>query len=299
MRLRASEFLFLSAVSLNLAACNEGAQEETSSGGEAGTGGSGGTGGTAGTAGSGFGGNAFNQCGVAAPLPADTGQCTAVSAPIISDFDDSASMTAEGYTYYVNGAPPAEHALLGAIQHVGDGSDMNDAGASVISTEMVVGEGDAGYALQISNSNAMNWGGLLMFYFPYEGTTPACLDARGYAGVEFSIKGASPSGKFGVMLGMLDTTPSGDNGLCDSAVTDDCKQANLELSLPSDAATWTRVQVPWSSFTPGVGSAGSCVPVTGQNIMRLVIQPFMTYPPPDYMFAPGPYTIAVDNLRFY
>jgi len=46
--------------------------------------------------GSGLGGNAFNQCGVAAPPPADTGQCTAVHAPLIADFDD-----------YVAGAPLA------------------------------------------------------------------------------------------------------------------------------------------------------------------------------------------------
>ena len=51
--------------------------------------------------------------------------------------------------------------------------------------------------------------------------------------------------------------------------------------------------------TPGVGSGVSCVPTTGQNIVRIVIQPFMNYPPPDYMFAPGAYSLAVDNLRFY
>jgi hypothetical protein len=25
----------------------------------------------------------------------------------------------------------------------------------------------------------------------------------------------------------------------------------------------------------------------------------MSYPPPNYMLAPGPYSIAVDNVRFY
>jgi hypothetical protein len=41
------------------------------------------------------------------------------------------------------------------------------------------------------------------------------------------------------------------------------------------------------------------VPVTGQNISRLGFQPFMSYPPPNYTLAPGPYAIAVDNVRFY
>jgi hypothetical protein len=243
-------------------------------------------------------GGIFNQCGVAAPPPADTGQCTAVSAPTITDFDDYVGTAASSYTFYVNTKPPAPGALLGAILHVGDGSDM-DGGTGVITTEMVAGDGDAGYALQISDTNAMHWGGLLMFYFPSGDPKTACLDARGYGGVQFSIKGASPSGGFGVSLGMLDTTPSGEHGLCHNALENDCKEANIQLPLPPDPETWLQVQLPWSSFTPGVGSDLSCVPVTGQNIVHLVIQPLMSYPPPDYMFAPGAYTIAVDNVRFY
>ena len=138
-----------------------------------------------------------------------------------------------------------------------------------------------------------------MFYFISGGTSTACLNAPDYHGVEFSIRGASPSGRFGVSLGMLDTTPVADNGLCDSPTASDCKSATVERKLPADAATWMKVQVPWSSLTPGVGRALSCVPVTGQNITRLVIQPFMSYPPPNYTLAPGPYAIAVDNVRFY
>jgi hypothetical protein len=102
-----------------------------------------------------------------------------------------------------------------------------------------------------------------------------------------------------VNLGTLDTMPTGDNGLCDNPTASDCKDANVELSLPADAAEWTQIQVPWSAFTPGVGSSTSCVPATGQNVVRIVIQPFMSYPPPDYMFEAGAYTLAVDNLRFY
>src|SRR6188508_1435135 len=110
-------------------------------------------------------GGSFNQCGVAAPPPADTGACTAVHAPALADFDDYAAGTPAGsYTYYVNAKPPAADAVLGALQHVGDGSDMNG-GTGVITTEMVPGEGGTGYALQIADTNAMNWGGLLLLYF--------------------------------------------------------------------------------------------------------------------------------------
>ena len=240
----------------------------------------------------------FNQCGVAAPLPADTGQCTAVHAPLIADFDDYAAGAAAGsYTYYVNAK--ASDAVLGGLIHVGDGSDMNG-GTGVIATEMVVGEGGAGYALQISDTNAMNWGGLLMFYFiPPSSTATACLNAQDYHGVELSLRGSSPSGRFGVSLGMLDTTPVADKGLCDSPTASDCKTAQVSFALPADATTWMHVQVPWDVYTPGVGSGHACVPVTGQNIVRLVIQPFMNYPPPDFKLAPGPYVMAVDNVRFY
>jgi hypothetical protein len=261
-------------------------------------GGGGGGGGTSATGVGGTGASTFNQCGVAAPLPADTGQCTTVSVPLITNFDDYTGSNASGYSYYVNGKPPAENSLLGAILHVDDGSPTTD-GASVITTDMVTGEGDAGYALEVSNTNAVNWGGLVMFYFPYSGSVAACLNGGGYSGIEFSIRGSSPSGRFGINLGMLDTTPVGEHGLCDNPTTADCKDATLELRLPTEATTWTKVRVPWSALTPGIGSSTACVPVTGQNVIRVVIQPFMNYPPPNYTFEPGAYSMAIDNLGFY
>jgi hypothetical protein len=167
---------------------------------------------------------------------------------------------------------------------------------------MVTGEGGAGYAVQISNTNAVNWGGILLFYFqsglPSSGGT-ACLNAESQGGVQFSIKGSAPSGRIAVSLGMRDTIAIKDNGLCDNATASDCKNATIERMLPADAATWVQVSVPWSAFTPGIGSGRACVPVTGQNVVQLAIQPLMSYPPPNYMLAPGPYSIAVDNVRFY
>jgi endo-1,4-beta-xylanase len=262
--------------------------DATGNGGAIGSGGAGGADG-----GSSFN---FNQCGVAAPLPANPGQCTVVTSPTITNFDDYSGGNAGNYTYYINGRPPAAGAVLGAVQHIGDGSDANG-GTSVISTQMVTGREGTGYALEFSDTNAGHWGGLLSLYFPSTG--PGCLDARTYTGVEFWIKGSSPSGRFGVSLNMLDTVPTSSGGLCSSASSSDCKSASLEFVLPSDAQTWTKVQVPWNAMTPGLGSQAACIPVTGQNITQLVIQPFMNYPPPNYTFAPGPYQIAVDDLAFY
>jgi hypothetical protein len=98
---------------------------------------------------------------------------------------------------------------------------------------------------------------------------------------------------------MLDTTSTADHGLCTNATASDCQNPSIELSLPANADTWTQVQLPWSAFVPGVGSDLSCVPVTGQNLVRIVVQPFMSYPPPSYAFQPGPYSVTVDDLGFY
>lgn len=244
----------------------------------------------------GFGGAAYNQCGVAAPLPAETGQCTKVTAPLITNFDDFTGTDATSYGFQLNAG--TSQTLAGSTLHVGDGSDASG-GTSVISTTMVPGEGGTGSALQISNTNAANWGGLLMLFFPGSATTLSCADARSYQGIEFSLKGSSPSGRFGVSLSMLETTPTADNGLCNNAVKDDCADARLELPLPKDPEAWTRVQVPWGKLTPGIGSELACVPVTGQNLVRIVIQPYMSYPPPDYKYQAGPYSITVDNISFY
>jgi hypothetical protein len=287
--LRASKLLLLcTLVASNPAGCGSNAP-----------GGTGGSGGTPLPGTGGLGGSAFNQCGVAAPRLANTGHCTTVSAPSITNFDDYvAGSSASSYSYSINAKPPVAGAEIGALQHIDDGSATNG-GTSTISTEMVTGRGGTGYALQFADTNAINWGGLLSLYFPGSGTSPGCLDASAYTGIEFWIKGSSPSGNFGVSLNMLETVPASNGGLCSSASSNDCKSATLQFALPSDAQTWMKVQVPWNAMTPGSGSQAACVPVTGQNLTQLVIQPFMNYPPPNYAFAPGPYQIAVDDLAFY
>lgn len=284
----------------HMLACGESSNGSIAADGSGGAGIQGGSGGASASSrvGANIAGNGFNQCGVAAPLPVEASNCTVVTSPSFVDFDDYNGAAASSYTFYVNAKPPEANALLVAIQHIGDGSDQNG-GTSVIATEMVTGEGGNGYALQFSDSNATHWGGLLMFYLPGDGTTTKCLNVAAYSGLEFSIRGTSPSGRFGVNLGMLDTIPTADKGLCNNSVASDCKDATIELNMPASAETWSHIQIPWSSFTPGIGSGLSCVPLTGQNIVRLVIQPFMNYPPPNYTMAPGPYAILVDNVRFY
>ena len=307
---RLSLLLLVAAVSATACSQSSDSANPESSGAGAGTTGNGG-GSTAGASGNGASGNGaggssagggasskFNQCGVAAPLPANPGQCIVVTAPTITNFDDYTGGDAASYNYYINGKPPAAGAVLGALQHIDDGSSANG-GTSVVSTEMVTGRGGSGYALEIADTNAINWGGFLSSYFIGSGTSPGCLDASAYGGVEFWIKGSSPSGNFGVSLNLLDTVPASSGGLCSNASSSDCKGATLQLALPSDPETWMKVQVPWSAMTPGLGSQLACVPITGQNITQLVIQPFMSYPPPTYAFAPGPYKIAVDDWAFY
>jgi len=271
-------------------ACGGCASTEATEGGTAGEG-SGGAAGTEETAviGDGLDPARFNQCGVAAPLPVDTGDCVVPGEPELCNFDDFSGESAASYAFSIGEGP-----VQGRFQHIGDGSEVD---GSVISMEMVTGLGDTGYALRFANTNATNWGGLLMITFTGSSAPLTCLDAHMSQGVAFSIRGTSPSGRFGVNLGMLDTAPTSEQGLCNNASSDDCKGAAIELNLPSDPQTWERFEIPWSAFTPGLGSDQACVPVTGQNLFRLVIQPFMNYPPPNYAFEPGPYLVEVDELE--
>lgn len=284
-------FSTLSFVLTLLVACGNSSGRDSSSGGNPSAGANG-----AGGANGGGSNYHFNQCGVAAALPTNPGQCALVTSPSITNFDDYAGGNPASYTYYVNGKPPAAGSALGAIQHIDDGSAAN--GTSVVGTEMVPGRAGSGYALQISDTNAVNWGGLLSLYFPGS-AGPGCLDASAYSGIEFWIKGSSPSGNAGVSLNLLDTVPTSSGGLCSGTGSGDCRAATLQFALPADPETWMKVQVPWSALTPGLGSGAACVPVTGQNLSQIVIQPFMRYPPPNYMFAPGAYQISVDDLSFY
>src|SRR3954466_13265798 len=81
MALRALKLPLLCAVLASpLAACRDDGQQGGNGGGRGG--------GTGLTGLGGLGGNAFNQCGVAAPLPTEAGHCTAVGAPALADFDD-------------------------------------------------------------------------------------------------------------------------------------------------------------------------------------------------------------------
>src|SRR5687768_6443644 len=100
MLLRSSRhlmFVVLGHASITLSACSDGAQE-----GGAGNSGPNPTGGIDTT------GRSFNECGVAAPLPAETGQCAALAAPLIANFDDFAGTDAGSYSYTMSGKPPAE-----------------------------------------------------------------------------------------------------------------------------------------------------------------------------------------------
>ena len=264
----------------------------------------GGAGGDSGAGGSGATGNSetvlvtfqdepLNQCGVAAPGPADVGSCTTVSSPVIVDFDDYEDGPADSYAFHVGGESGTPGSVLGGLLHIDDGSD-----GATITTEMVAGADGSPYAIRIASDDAQNWGGLLMLYFPSGGDI-ACLDGSEYAGIELSLKGSSPSGNAGVTLGMVDTNPTADGGLCDNASSDDCKEANVQVALPEDPEKWSRIQIPWSAFVPGMGSDGQCIPANGMNLMRLVVQPYMVYAPPTWEFSPGAYSLTIDSVRFY
>ena len=218
-------------------------------------------------------------------------------APAIADFDDyTAGTAASSYTYYVNGE--AARSGRGARR---DSAHRRRVGHERRDQRHRHRDGGGRGQRRLRDADRRtatrsNWGGLLLFYFPSNG---ACLNAQSYRGVEFSIKGSSPSGRIGVSLGMLDTIAGhGQRGLRqrDGERLQE-RQRRTETGvgrrdLGARADPVERVHArrrQWARVRAGHRA----------EHLQLAIQPFMNYPPPNYTLAPGPYTIAVDNVRFY
>jgi hypothetical protein len=143
-----------------------------------------------------------------------------------------------------------------------------------------------------------DYGGFLVLYFP--GATPvaSCLNPSTYHGIRFWIQGASGAGTMGLGLSTVDTVPVTDGGLGTCNPGSDaasCADAVYKFPIP---ATWTQISVPWSVFTPGMTTSG-CASPPGSGIIRIIFQPYESYPAPNYKIAPAPYSLDIDNIEFY
>jgi len=161
---------------------------------------------------------------------------------------------------------------------------------------MVAGQSST-YALRIADTLAANYGGGLGTWLS------GCLNATGFSGVTFWVRGASPKGTATLTLQMQDTLPStpakaGDPiGTCAGTATT-CIHPIFAFPL---TATWTKISVPWASFTAG-NAAGTAVRPDGKNISQLQVAIDLNWMPDAagvYMPVPAPYELAIDTLAFY
>jgi hypothetical protein len=197
----------------------------------------------------------------------------------------------------MNAMPPAANALLGGLLFINDGD-----GTPTLS--MVQGYMST-YAVQFGTTTpvglvdggASDYGGFLEVYFP---ATPmaGCIDSTGYHGVSFWAQGTSGAMQFGVSVGTVESVDIAGGGICDDSMdAGACKDFTAKETLPG--ATWTQFQVPWSSFVGGIVAPGGCTSPPGSGLLRIQFFPYESYPAPNYVISPMPYSMTVDDIELY
>lgn len=152
------------------------------------------------------------------------------------------------------------------------------------------------YALRIKDSMAQKYGGGLGLWID------KCLDASKFAGIQFWVRGNSPTGKGTLTVSMGDTmsnVPNADGiaGTCDGAQAL-CKHPTFSFDITD---TWTLVQAPWSGFKAG-DAAGTPVTLAGNHITQLQAAVELKWVPDAtgaYVAELAPYELVTDGWAFY
>jgi hypothetical protein len=161
---------------------------------------------------------------------------------------------------------------------------------------VVAGQGST-YALHIADTLAMAYGGGMGTWLS------ACLNATGFSGVTFWVKGTAPKGTAVLTVQMQDTLPStpakaGDPiGTCTGNATT-CVHPTFIFPVTT---TWTKIMAPWSGFTAG-NAAGTPVVPNGRNVSQVQVGVELNWVPDAggvYMPVAAPYDVAIDTLAFY
>jgi hypothetical protein len=255
-------------------------------GGDTAAGGASGTGGQTATGGGATGGEAGAE-----PVQKDCATKTVVTTPLITDFESYDGATAvDQWDFSFNGDASPVYA----------GPYGFDDGTGEFFFGMVAGN-NSNYGISISNTGASEWGGGFGFWM-------GCVDASGYSGITFWVRGSTPTGKANVSLAMEETNPPDEDdpaggGTCIDTGTDDkeCSGPSAEFDLTD---TWTQIQISWSSFDPGMAAAGVSVPATGDNIAGISFNSQLRWiedpnSPGTWIAELGAYELVVDDLSFY
>ncbi len=222
----------------------------------------------------------------------DCANMKALTTPLLTDFESYDGTTAAGsWSFSFNGAWP--DALYAGPYADGDGTGNYSLG-------FVSGADGSTWAIDASNTTqATAWGGGL-------GIWMNCIDASSYSGVSFYARGSTPTGNISVAIIMEDTTPpyptnpAGGGTCVISPPSTGCQPPLAKVALSAD---WTLVQIPWASFTGGMGLAGSAVAATGARIIGLLMIALYNWQDPSgtgtWTPVPAPFEIQIDDVGFY
>ncbi len=241
-----------------------------------------GTGGAAGTGGAGGMAPAGTAC--ASPIT------IAAATPGIADFDAYDGVTALPSWSFPLGGDSVSGVYAGPFRY-GDRAD-----GFPETFEMTAGPSSK-YAMRIADTLAQNYGGGMGTWFS------ACVNATKFAGISFWARGNAP--KVSLKIPMQETLPStpataGDKiGTCGGTIADKtCVHPIFTFPVTN---TWTKIEAPWTAFTPG-SAAGTAVSPDGRNITQIEFAIELIWVPDTagvYMPTPAPYDLAVDSITFY
>ena len=249
----------------------------------AGTGGMTGT--PTGTGGTG-GGGGMPPAGTACASPITIAAAT----PGIADFDAYDGVTALASWSFPLGGDSVSGVFAGPFRY-GDRAD------GLPETFEITAGQDSKYALRIADTLAQNYGGGMGTWLS------ACLNATGFTGISFWVKGNAP--KVSLKVPMQETLPStpantGDKiGTCAGTIADKtCVHPIFTFPVTN---TWTKIEAPWTSFTPGIAGTTAVMP-NGRNITQFEFAIELIWVPNAtgvYAPTPAPYDLAVDSMTFY
>jgi hypothetical protein len=152
--------------------------------------------------------------------------------------------------------------------------------------EMVEGH-ESEFAISFSNTMATGWGGGVGFWM---GET----DLTEFTGVSVWVKGSGSKETMGMSFGRAET-----DQMCEDEGIEGCKRAEVEFALPAE---WTRIDLDFTQFTPGVGFDGGSYPLPAANITAMSFNAHMVYVQDstgEWVPEPGPFEIAIDDIVFY
>jgi hypothetical protein len=159
--------------------------------------------------------------------------------------------------------------------------------------EAVKGAAATKCAIRTSNPGASGWGVAL-------GVWLNCLDATAFHGVEFWVRGSTPTGAGRIAVDTRETTPpdSGypDKGTCVGAdPAYDCYAPHADFPV---TGSWSKVRLAWADFGPGFNGS-TLVMANGDNITGFSFAAQLEWKSEAAQARPGAVELAIDEISFF